>query len=116
MYIYICIHIYRYRYRYIHIHIDVNIYISICISIYIYIYRYIYLYTYIHVCKAFLRIDLYVCSRVCARACVRARAAKELHEVVTTSRLIYIIYISTFIHIFHKIYLYSHNAHNLYES
>ena len=80
---YIHIYIYTYRYRYIHI----------------------YMYTYIHVCKAFLRIYLYVCSRVCARACVRARAAKELHKVVTTSRLIYINYISTFIHLCHIIHL-----------
>ena len=41
----------------------------------------------------------------CARACVRARAANELHKVVTTSRLIYIIYISAFIHICHIIHL-----------
>ena len=47
----------------------------------------------------------YVSMCMCALACVCARAANELHKVVTTSRLIYIIHISTFIHIFHNIYL-----------
>ena len=69
-------------------------------------YMYTYVYTYIRVCNVFLRIYLYVCLCVCARACVRARAANELHKVVTTSRLIYSICISTFIRICHIIHPY----------